>query len=475
MDGFWGFIDMLIVAGYLVALLYIGLRGACKVGSSADFAASGHRYGTAVLFASLSSSYIGGGYSSGNAAESFSGGIAQPLALLGFSLATVLAGIFLTRNIDSFSGVTTAGGVIGRHYGRAAQIATGVFSFLCCAGVVGAQMETVGVVFHALFGVPRWAGILIACGVMLCYSTAGGLGSIVVADVLQFVLLAVGMPVLLGIALVKAGGIGAVLQALPPAYTDPFGEMSPPAFFSLFATMAFGEMLVPPYMQRLLIGKNVRSVRRATILSGLFSAPVFMITGAIGLTAYTLGVTQTPAEAMPALILAVMPPVLRGCLMAAQVSVIMSAADGFLNGAAVGVVNDSIALLRPGLSDRSRLHLMRAVNLGTGAVAVAVALMIPDVFGILTLAYECWCPVILVPLSATLLGLHPPKCSFFISGITGAITSLAWRFCGNPWGIGAAIVGLGAALTAFLVCAGVHFATKHIKSEANRGHIRQNA
>ena len=49
----------------------IGLRGGKGVKNAADFTASGGRYGTAVIFATLSASYVGGGYSSGNAAKAF--------------------------------------------------------------------------------------------------------------------------------------------------------------------------------------------------------------------------------------------------------------------------------------------------------------------------------------------------------------------------------------------------------------------
>lgn len=62
-------------AGYILLLVGIGLRGGKGVKNAADFTASGGRYGTAVIFATLSASYVGGGYSSGNAAKAFSAGI----------------------------------------------------------------------------------------------------------------------------------------------------------------------------------------------------------------------------------------------------------------------------------------------------------------------------------------------------------------------------------------------------------------
>ena len=281
-------LDIGIVLLYLAVLVGMGLRGGRQVKSAGDFTASGGRYGTLVLFASLSASFIGGGYSSGNAARAFENGIGTTLALFGFSLAMILIGRFIVPGVGRFSGVSTAGGVIGRAYGRRARVLSGLFIFLCSAGMVGAQMEAIGLVFHVLLGVKPLTGVLIGFGIVLVYSTAGGLQSVIAADMVQFTLLAVGMPLLLVMSLLRAGGAGAVLDAVPDAYFNPFNGTTPAAFFSLFLTMMLGEALAPPYTQRLLIGRSPRSTAKATILSGLFSIPFFVITGLIGLSAYAL-------------------------------------------------------------------------------------------------------------------------------------------------------------------------------------------
>ncbi|MCL2488469.1 MAG: hypothetical protein FWE80_07285, partial [Oscillospiraceae bacterium] len=77
-------LDIAIVALYLIFLTVMGLRGGRSVKNAADFTAAGGRYGTAVIFASLSASFIGGGFSAGNAAAAFEKGIGTTLALLGF-------------------------------------------------------------------------------------------------------------------------------------------------------------------------------------------------------------------------------------------------------------------------------------------------------------------------------------------------------------------------------------------------------
>ena len=443
-------IDTGIVALYLGVLVWIGLRGGRKVRKAGDFSASDGRYGTFVLFASLSASYIGGGYSSGNAAHAFSEGIGMTLALFGFSLATILIGKFLVPGVRRFEGARSVGGLIGRAYGRAAQVLTGFFSFLCCAGVVGAQMGAMGMVFNVILGIPPKTGILLGCGIILLYSTTGGLQSIILADMVQFVMLAVGMPLLLVMALSKAGGVGAVLESVPPEYLNPLNGTTAAGFLSLFLTMMFGEALAPPYTQRLLIGRNPEGTARATVLSGVFSIPFFLITGMIGMTAYALHVTSDPATAMPSLVQEVLPVGIRGVVMASMVSIILSAADGFLNGAAVGLVCDTVLVLRPGMSDKAQLRWLRAVNLATGAAAVAVAFVLPDIFNILIFAYSFWCPLILVPLAAALLGVRSNGRAFRGALLAGLASCLIWNFLlHKPRGIDGAMVGMACNLLVF--------------------------
>ena len=159
-------LDTAIVLLYIALLVGMGLRGGRGVKNAKDFTASSGQYGTLVIFATLSASYVGGGYSSGNAEKAFESGIGTTLTLFGFSLSMIFIGRYLVPGVARFPGVSTVGGIIGQCYGRSARLLTGVFSFICCAGVVGAQMEAMGLVFHVLLGVDKHVGILIGCGML---------------------------------------------------------------------------------------------------------------------------------------------------------------------------------------------------------------------------------------------------------------------------------------------------------------------
>lgn len=445
-------VDIGIVVVYLAVLVGVGLRGGKQVKGAADFTATGKRYGTFVIFAALSASFVGGGYSSGNAAAAFEHGIGTALTLFGFGIGMVLIGKFLAAGVARFPDARTVGGIIGQSYGKRARFITGIFSFLCCAGVVGAQMESIGLVFHSLLGVSTGMGTLLGCGVVLLYTTFGGMQSVIVADMLQFVLLAVGMPVLLVAAVVAGGGVETVCRGIPAELWNPLNRYTLPAFLSLFFSMMCGEALAPPYMQRLLIGKTPRQTARATVWSGLFSLPFFLVTAGVGLTARALNVTEEAATAMPQLIVTVLPVGLRGLMMAAMVSIILSAADGFLNGAAVSLVCDTLLPTHPHWDDRTQLRWLRGVNAVTGIAAVLISFAVPHVFSILLLAYSFWSPAVLVPLSAALLGINSHGRVFCRAAVTGFLVCLIWNaWWGNPWGIDGCLPGILANLAVFTV------------------------
>ncbi|MBR3290339.1 MAG: sodium:solute symporter family protein [Clostridia bacterium] len=448
--------DAAIVSLYVMVLVGMGLHGGRRVHSAADFTAAGGRYGAWALFASLSSSYIGGGYSAGNAAEAFRSGISMSVALCAFGIGTVLIGKYLVPGVARFPNATTAGGVLETAFGKSARVVSGFLSFGCCAGMVAAQMTGIGQVFHVLLGIPPTRGVLLGVAIVLTYSTFGGLQSVIIADIIQFVLLVIGLPVLLVAALRQAGGVAAVVEAVPATHFDITGGRNWFEFAALCLTLMLGEALAPPYMQRLLVGRSVRGTARATVASGWFSLPVFAVTGALGLCACALRVTEDPALTMPRLIGAVLPTGVRGLVMAAMVSIMLSAADGFLNSAAIGLVCDGVAPLCPRLSDKAQLRALRAVNLLTGLAAMALALTRDDVMGILLLAYTLGSPLLLVPLAAAFLGVRAGRGVFLASIGGGAIGAAVWMFVlGDPAGLGGTLMGVAGSAAAFAAAYGM--------------------
>lgn len=445
-------IDNLIVFLYLLGIFALGLWAGRGIRDLEQFSVAGRHFGALVVFATLSASFIGGGFSIGNSEKVFLFGIANILALWGFSLKEILVASFIAPRMDSFRDAISVGDIMARDYGRIGRVITGVFSFLLCAGIVGAQVGGIGYVFNVFLGIDQLWGILIGCGIVIAYTTVGGMRAIVLTDIFQFIALAIAIPLTLYLGVQSVGGWDAMLAAIPESHLEiPGAAMTTLGFISLFLTFLLGETLVPPYLQRLYIGKNARNTARGTLLSGVFSIPFFAITGAIGLVALAMDPELDANTALPFVIHEVLPVGLKGIVIAGVVSIVMSSADSFLNSAAIALTNDMVEPLRKEkLSTRQALMLAKLATLVVGILAVVFAISIESVLDILIYAYKFWAPIILVPLLGVLLGVGADLRSFLAGAIAGILGALAWdQSLAAATGVDGLIIGVLCNLIAF--------------------------
>ena len=449
-----------MVAGSVITLAYIFflvLYGVIKGGrakSFDDFSGKGTEPALFAMTASMCASFIGGGFSLGNAEQAFSFGITNTLLLAGFSLGQLIVGMFIAPKFADFAGESTAGGIIGKIYGPRAQMLCGLLSALFCTGVLGAQIRAIGTVAGYLFGADPKLCSVIGFGIIIAYSTFGGLKASIKSDVIQIIVLAVGLPLALFAAIIKSDGIPASLFRLPARHLNPMGNYTATGFAGVFLTFTVGELLCPPSSQRMLLSKEPKRIRSATILSGLIALPFFAVTGCIGLYALLLGTTDTPAFAMPSLIHSVLGPTLGAVICAAMLCIYLSSGGSFLNSCASAVSEDVIFIGHGAASDDARrLGFARAINVLCGLAALVVALSFDDVLAILVMSYSFWAPVVLVPLIGAVANKKILfESAFIVPAIVSISALLMWRAVGEPFGVPALIAGLASNFCAFGLC-----------------------
>jgi len=440
-----GVIDGIIVASYLLFIFLYGYFSGKKLKNLHDFSVSTSKRSTFILFASMSASFIGGGFSAGNATEVYKTGIGNILILCGFAVCQIITGMIIVPKMRIRKSDSSPGMMMERAYGKPARVATGLFNTLMGAGLMGAQIAAIGTIFNLLLGIPYVWGAILGFGIVLSYSTSGGIESVVKIDVIQFIMLVLGMGVLFVFCFSNYK-----LDSLPIEYLNPLNGHSPIEFISMFITMLLGEALLPGYIQRVLMADSRHSVKKATVYSGMLSVPFFVVTGMIGLYAYVQYKGISPDAVLPYMVLNSLPPIIRGFVIAATLSIAMSAADSTLNGAAIGCVNDLIIPLNGGRI-KNELLCARVANIIIGVFGVLSAFLLPDVMGILVFSYTFWTPTVLVPLCGALLGkkLSTPK--FMVCIGVGCISSIIWNYLLlTPFEINGAIVGFVANLILYL-------------------------
>ncbi len=125
-----------IVIIYLSAVLLVGILAGRKITGLKEYAVAGKSFGAMVIFATLSASFIGGGFSMGNAEKVFLIGIANIVALWGFSLKEVLVALFIAPRMKHYPDAISVGDIMepiterGRGYSAGCSVLFSAREFL---------------------------------------------------------------------------------------------------------------------------------------------------------------------------------------------------------------------------------------------------------------------------------------------------------------------------------------------------------
>ncbi|WP_188193372.1 sodium:solute symporter family protein [Nonomuraea sp. SYSU D8015] len=439
-------LDWAMLALYFAALIIIGIQTMRRIKTPDDFAVAGNRIIWPVFFGSLAASFLGGGASLGNAATVFKEGYVYMFAFFAFAIQTLLVGAFVAPRLKRYPGAHTVGDVMEHHYGRAARLLTGVLSLALCAGILGAQALAIGTVVNATIDLPTVPSILIGMGVVILYSTFGGAWAVIQTDMLQFVFLGVFLPVTLIIGVYKAGGADAMLARLPDLHTSVLGDYGLVAFLGVFLAFLLGETLVPPYTQRTFSTPDSAHARKGFVISGVFAFGFFFVTASIGLVALVLFPGIAPDQALPTVVMRLVPVGVVGLVVAALLAVVMSTASSYLNSTAVVFVKDIYQpFIEPSLTARRRLWLERALSLVVGAAATVFAVSVPSIVDALLYSYALWAPTVIIPLLAAVLFGVRNKPAALAAIVGGGLVTAVWTWVlGEPYGVTGLMAGVAA-------------------------------
>lgn len=451
-------LDWALLAGYFALLIVIGLQTMKRIKNPDDFAVAGNRIVWPVFFGSLAAAFLGGGASIGVAGATMRDGYVYMFAFCAFGIQTVLVGLFIAPRLKNYRGAHTLGDVMDEHYGRAARVVTGILSLALCAGILGAQALAIGTVVNATLDVPTGPAVIIGMGIVVLYSSFGGAWAVIQTDMLQFVFLGVFLPVALLIGLQAVGGPASLLSQVPSDHLTLLGDYTPLKFLTLFVALLLGETLVPPYAQRTFSTPDSRHAKIGYTMAGFFSFCFYFTSASIGLIALVLYPDIKTDEALPTVVMQLMPIGILGLVIAALLAVVMSTASSYLNSTAVVLTKDVYQPMRTEpLPPKRRLAVERATSVIVGAAATTFALSVPSIVDALLYSYALWAPTIIVPLfGAVLFGIRSAPAA--LSAIAaGALVTAVWQWgLDAPLGLADGLIpGVLANLVVYIVVAAV--------------------
>lgn len=396
-----------------------------------EFSLAGRRLPYFLIFASLSSTYIGPGFSIGASDRGFQTGFLYFFLFLPFALQTFIVGIFLAPRLAAMRNCTSIGDTMGQLYGRFTHLLTGISSVGICIMFTAFLAKVAGETVATFTGLPFAAGVAIVTALSVSYTFYGGIKASVLTDSIQFVVFTLIIPLIAILALFHSSfDISEASRIAVSNTKESFSEL--PFITALGVALSFflGETLIPPYANRALASKSPKASTRSFILASVFCVFwLFSVTG-IGLSYGIVSAEVKGDGALLGLAEIVLPSGLWGMLLISIIGIIMSSQDSVLNAGAVSFTRDIVNILPRFsgiMSESGHMLVGRLATLLIGIVGAISAAWLPSIIDALVLIYSIWAPTILLPLAMGLLIKKPPRHAGWLSILAGGTTSILWR------------------------------------------------
>ena len=443
MSNFNWLIDGSIVGVYLLLTMAAGLYVRKYVGKVEHFLVAGREMDVFLGIASLAATEFGivtcmytaqNGYKYG-----FAG--ATPGILLALAMLFVGKTGFVIQPLRA-SGVITIPELIEKQFGSKIRWAAGVVIVLGGLLNMGVFLRVGGEFLVLVAGIdPQYLEIMMTVllvGVAV-YTILGGMLSVLVTDFLQFVVMSVGLIAVTILILLTVGWERLVTTVETTHGAGGFNplvnaEMGIP-FIVFNALLNFAVVLTwQTTIARVLAAKDAATARKIYTRTSFFFVCRFLIPGIWGIAALAvLGQVDNSLEAMPRMLMTIVPVGLMGVLLAAMLAADMSTDSSYMLTWSSVIYNDILAPFRRGKnwSERTGLFVNRSLVAGIGIFLLLYGLWYP-------LKGDLW----------TYLGITG---TIYLASISVILIATCYWKRANSWGAAASIIVSAALPVAYLI------------------------
>jgi solute:Na+ symporter, SSS family len=382
-------IDLCIVIAYMVGILAAGFWARRKATTQEQFLVAGRSVGPWLYSGTLAAIVLGGASTVGGVKLGYQYGISGMWFVFMLGLGIIVLSVVFVERILGLN-LYTVPELLERRYSAVARMTGGVVMVAYDLMVSVTATIAVGSIMEVIVGIPRTPAILMSSAVMVAYSVLGGMWSLTLTDIIQFIIKTVGILfILLPGAIWHAGGLAAMHARLPGDFFS-LTHIGTGKIASFFVLYFFGIIIGQDVWQRVFTARSVKVARTGGIGVGLYCLCYALAGALIGAAGRVFLAPLADADAAFGQIVNVVLPVgLRGLVLAAALAAIMSTASACLLAASTVLLEDVYLRLRAsGRSNTGSIAQSRAVTLILGAVMMVLSCLMRDVIAALTVAYD---------------------------------------------------------------------------------------
>ncbi|MEG1491166.1 MAG: sodium/solute symporter [Oscillospiraceae bacterium] len=437
--------DKIKIAGYVVLGIYmIGMLGIgfyChkkNSGSLSNYLLGGRNLGPWVFALTYGTTYLSSSTFIGNAGTAYKGGLAflfMPVAqmiLLPLGLIWFSNGL---RKVSSRLDAATIPEFLSKRYkspviGLLASIVIILFFVPYMVGIVKGG----AVSLQSLLGVSYNIGVVLVSVVAAVYLIFGGYMARAYTDVVQGIMMFIGMALVVVAGFFIIGGpseIASAVQAVDPALVETPGPMGWSSLFLFSTVFAIAPWGLPSLVQTNFTIKDKKTIHASAIVLSIWIGCILlgsMIIGNMGRAYFGDAYLSNVDSVFPALVLEFFPNFLGAVIIAAVIAAAMSTIDGVLmtNGSAVGV-DIFKRYIKKDATDKQVMLVTNIAMLAIVAIVIVWAFNPPQmILTFSSFAFSVIAAGLIVPVFGGTLTKKGTSSGAVASLVTGVVTTLFW-------------------------------------------------
>jgi len=434
-----------ILIAYLALIITVGLYASRKIQSAKGFFLADRSLGTFALTATITATVVGGSATIATGALIYRSGLPGLWLDIGGAIGLIILGFTLAKMVRK-TGLFTLPEITGHLFDTKTRFAAAILIVLTQIAWISLLIQGTSIILSVILPVEYEILLVAITLIFILYTILGGQFAVVYTDIIQFIVMIVGVcllaaPLLFMEAAPLFGSLSAEHLSFP--VNSSIGLLPVMSFFFM---MLMPHIVGPDIYSKLLSAKDEKTARYGSLFAGMFKMLFAIAIGVIAISAFVLVPGLTAAESALALPMAItqLSPVLAGIILAAFVSVMLSSADSVLLSAGTVL---SIDIVR-----KKDVLVSRIAILIIGVLALVLALHLNDIIDTLRLAYTVFTAGLTLPI---IFGFYKEKTKVsatgaFVSLILGGSISLIWLVLDSPY-IDAVLVGLLASLIPLLI------------------------
>jgi solute:Na+ symporter, SSS family len=442
-------LDFVVLALYFAVMIGAGYWGLRRARSADDYLVAGRRLGPFMYIGCMAAVVLGGASTIGGVSLGYEYGISGMWLVFWIGMGVIALGILMSSRLSRL-GVYTVSEVLENRYGAASRLISAIIIAAYALMIAVTSTIAIGTVFNVVLPLSTSVAILVAGGIVVVYSVAGGMWSITLTDIIQFCIMTVGIFfLLLPLSIFAAGGFSGMQEALPASYFD-IAAIGWQTIFTYFLLFFFGLMIGQDIWQRVFTARSPEIARWGSVAAGVYCLLYALAGALIGTAARVLLPGIQADNAFARITTEALPVGITGLVLAAALAAVMSTASAGLLASSTILANDVYTGLVAG-DDHNKVFVNRAVTLLVGIVVLVISLIVSDVVGALTVAYDLLSGALFVPIVGALFWRRATTAGALASMAAGSVVVVIFMVLDGLFANTPIIWGMLASLVVFVV------------------------